>query len=413
MTPEEITTLFATAAASFQPIICQPTDDNLTAIREILYPLLLDIPYNEVGAHNLIGIIQPTAAYTATWGDPFPIPPRPPMYPVVPDDATAIVRARRKAEHAILVKDFAAYEATEQATAKFLRKAVDEIWYRNLRHARSFYTNVTAYQLMEHLEANCGGLHPAELINLPTEMLSYYAQADGIPEYINMLEEAQRKLACANLPMSDDQLLAIALTSILASGHYPRPTDEWEALARNNKTWTAWKTHYRAAHIAHKRQMLAAGTTPVSGMANAVTNGDDTTILPDTFSRLDSYLDNLAAAATNEQSTLAQLIENTATLTANIATLTTSVASLMAAYTILAAAKNTNQSSSSGKKQSGGTNTGNKYLAVGGHCWMHGYQVRKGHNSATCNNKAEGHKDAATQANTMNGSTANKGWEDA
>ncbi len=39
---------------------------------------------------------------------------------------------------------------------------------------------------MEHLDANCGGLHPAELITLPTEMLSYYTQADGIPEYINM-----------------------------------------------------------------------------------------------------------------------------------------------------------------------------------------------------------------------------------
>ncbi len=329
----------------------------------------------------------------------------------MPDEATAVVRARCEAEHAILVKDFATYEATERATAKFLRKAVDEIWYRDLRHARSFYTNVTAKQLMEHLDANCGGLHPAELINLPTEMLSYYTQADGIPEYINMLEEAQHKLAHANLPMSDDQLLAIASTSVLASGHFPRPTDEWEALARNNKTWTAWKAHYRAAHIARKRQMLAAGATPTSGMAHAVLGGEDTTISPDTFTRLDGYLDNLAAAATTERSTLAQLIETNATLTANIATLTTSVASLTAAYTILANTKNNNQTPSTGKKRSGGT-TADKTLAVGGYCWTHGYRVRKGHDSATCNNKAEGHKDAATRSNAMNGSTANEGWED-
>ena len=49
--------------------------------------------------------------------------------------------------------------------------------------------------------------------------MGYYTLADGIPEYINMLEEAQRKLACANLPMSDDQLLAIASTVVLASEH--------------------------------------------------------------------------------------------------------------------------------------------------------------------------------------------------
>ncbi len=55
MTPEEITTLFATAAAAFQPISGQPTNDDLTAIRNVLYPLLLDIPYDEAGTHNLTG----------------------------------------------------------------------------------------------------------------------------------------------------------------------------------------------------------------------------------------------------------------------------------------------------------------------------------------------------------------------
>jgi hypothetical protein len=375
MTPEEITTLFATTAASFQPIVGQPTDDDLTAIRDLLYPLLLDIPYDEAGTHNLIGLLEPPTTYTATWGNPFPIPPRPPTYPAVPDDATAVVRARREAEHAILVKDYATYEAAERATAKFLRDAVDEIWYRDLRHARSFYTNITAMQLMEHLDANCGGLHPAELINLPTEMLSYYTQADGIPEYINMLEEAQQKLARANLPMSDDQLFAIASTSILASGHFPRPTDDWESLARNNKTWAAWKTHYRAAHIARKRQMLAAGATGTTGTAHAVTGGDKPILTADTFTRLDGYLDNLAAAATNERTTLAQLIENNATLTTNITTLTASVASLTAAYTILAAAKD-NQPALPGRKRNNNTNDNRlSYLAVGGYCWTHGYRV--------------------------------------
>ena len=133
----------------------------------------------------------------------------------MPNNATAVVRTQHEAEHAILAKDFATYEAAEWATAKFLQDVVDKIWYRDLHHARSFYTNVTVMQLMDHLDANCRGLHPTELINLPTEMLGYYLQADGIPKYISMLKEAQQKLACANLPMSDDQLLVIASTSIL------------------------------------------------------------------------------------------------------------------------------------------------------------------------------------------------------
>ncbi len=66
MTPEEITAIFATAAAAFQPIVGQPSDDDLTALRDILYPLLLDIPYTEYAVddpalttHNLVGLIEP------------------------------------------------------------------------------------------------------------------------------------------------------------------------------------------------------------------------------------------------------------------------------------------------------------------------------------------------------------------
>ena len=267
MTPEEITTLFATAATTFTPIAGQPSDDDLTALRETLYPLLLDIPYDEAGEHNLIGILEPENKYIARWGAAFPIPVWPPSCPAIPNDATPVVRARREAEHAVRVQDFASYEAAERATAKFIRDAVDEIWYRDLRHPQAFYVNVKALDLMQHLADNCRGLHPAELVNLPTLMMGFYHEAEGIPEYINMLEDAQRKLERANLPMSDMQLLAIASTAILASGDFPRPTDEWEAKTVANKTWTNWKAHYRTAHTARRRQMLAAGTTQVAHSA--------------------------------------------------------------------------------------------------------------------------------------------------
>ena len=74
MTPEEITALFATAVTTFQTIVGQPTDDDLTALRNVLYPLLLDIPYNEDRTHNLIGLSKPPASYTTMWGAPFPRP---------------------------------------------------------------------------------------------------------------------------------------------------------------------------------------------------------------------------------------------------------------------------------------------------------------------------------------------------
>ena len=69
----------------------------------------------------------------------------------------------------------------------------------------------------------------------------------------------------------------------------------------------------------------------------------------------------------------------------------------------LSGGRNKQQPCSSNKKPA--------YLVENGYCWTHGYRVKKGHDSASCPAKDEGHKDAATRANTMNGSTANKGWD--
>eukprot|EP00957_Ditylum_brightwellii_P188427 14344117-Ditylum_brightwellii.AAC.1 len=45
-----------------------------------------------------------------------------------------------------------------------------------------------------------------------------------------------------------------------------------------------------------------------------------------------------------------------------------------------------------------------------GYCWSCGFQVKKNYNSVTCPNKREGHQEAATRSNTMNGSTNHKSW---
>ena len=78
--------------------------------------------------------------------------------------------------------------------------------------------------LLRHLETNCGRLHPMELVSLPQDMLRFYARTNGILEYIDKLEEARRKLARGDLPMSDDAVLAISSMSGMALQHFPRAT---------------------------------------------------------------------------------------------------------------------------------------------------------------------------------------------
>jgi hypothetical protein len=46
---------------------------------------------------------------------------------------------------------------------------------------------------MSLLELNSGGLHAIDMMGLRINMQLYYSQANGIPQFINMMEDAQKK----------------------------------------------------------------------------------------------------------------------------------------------------------------------------------------------------------------------------
>ena len=77
MTPEEIVSKFLVALDNFEPITDQPSDSDLTRLREASAPLLLQIPYDETGGvHNLIGIVRAKPVYLKRYGEAFPKPTR-------------------------------------------------------------------------------------------------------------------------------------------------------------------------------------------------------------------------------------------------------------------------------------------------------------------------------------------------
>jgi hypothetical protein len=66
--------------------------------------------------------------------------------------------------------------AAEKGAAKFIRDSVNKTYYKDLEHATTFYNSVTAKTLLNHLQTNCGGVEPKNLIALQTAMSSYYAE---------------------------------------------------------------------------------------------------------------------------------------------------------------------------------------------------------------------------------------------
>ncbi len=167
----------------------------------------------------------------------------------IKDNATMVVCVCTEAAHKARLDNYASFEAAKHGATKFLREVVDKVWYNNLKDADTFYTKVTALEIISFLDANSGGLHAIDMISLRTNIHQYYVQAGGIPQYIIMLEDAQKKAKRAGMPIADAELVMMALAAVLAAQHFPREVDDWEGLPTPNRTWLAWKTAFCLAHL--------------------------------------------------------------------------------------------------------------------------------------------------------------------
>ena len=102
---------------------------------------------------------------------------------------------------------------------------------------------------MALLDANSGGLHAVDMITLHTKMIQYYVQAEGIPQYIIMMEDAQKKTKRVGMPIADVKLVMMASAAVLVAQYFPCKITDWEGRPAIDRTWQAWKVEFRQAHI--------------------------------------------------------------------------------------------------------------------------------------------------------------------
>ena len=112
------------------------------------------------------------------------------------------------------------------ACRNFIMVVVDKTWYKELEDPDTFYTNITALKLLDHLTEFCSGLHIVDTVDIPQVMKNIFSNVEGIPQFINSMESAQRNSKRAKLVINDEYLHAVALKSLLQSGEYK--TETWE-----------------------------------------------------------------------------------------------------------------------------------------------------------------------------------------
>jgi hypothetical protein len=170
MTPTALALALATATSAFLPIARQPTDGNLVHINA---PILLKITYDRAnGVQNLWGLIADADRYLHHYGLAFVRPAtRPAVYdPDIVEGASRVERTRAEASWAAHIQDYQAYEVVEAGVKAFIEAVVKDTWIRDLRDPETFYSNVTALTLFNHLCNRSGGLHVLDMVSLTIQM---------------------------------------------------------------------------------------------------------------------------------------------------------------------------------------------------------------------------------------------------
>ncbi len=225
------------------------------------------------------------------------------------------------------------------------------------------------------------------------------------------------------MPIANIELMMMVSAAVLAAQHFPRKVDNWEGLPSASCTWTAWKTAFCLAHVKRQQQILASGGGEPLGGAHGVIPAAAPAI-----GHLETALNNLALAATNDTVVLQQHIAANLAITVTITSLTATNKKLVDAATCRGGTPAANpgrgwtqavtpgrgwtqaatQAATPAATPAGIRAT--KKPCPGNYCWTHGHHVSKHHTSATCANKAPGHRDDTTASNTFGVSNKDKNW---
>ena len=150
------------------------------------------------------------------------------------------------------------------------------------------------------------GCHALDLLVLHNEMQRYHLKVEGIPDYINILEDAQRQAGRAGQKIADKTLLLFATTEMLTTERFPRANDDWEDRVEWDKNWMQWKLAYKKAHAQERIKEQANEDTAKFVAANSAARQETTPTVDNQLEvddggikALEGYFDNLASAMVN------------------------------------------------------------------------------------------------------------------
>jgi len=337
------------------PIVGTPTNPTIQTIQKQLYANALAVHSTRGGgANGHLALLMPATAYLTRAGVAFIPPIHPGNAPIHGVNATGnqIIEVNRQYKQDL--HDFQLFSNVNTTLKQQLLAAIDVDFLRILEDTDFGFTDVLPSTMLTHLKDTYGQISRDD-IEANRQKLSMDLNVDEPIEALWLrLKEIQRFAVAANEPITDATVIRLTLPIFEKTGVFGTVTEKWRDRPDAEWTFVNFKTHFEKGNKERLRKLTAktagyhgANSALPTSDTSSVTDTLPTTIITDTASQ------GTAAAAT---------------------TLTTDTASVR---------------------------TNNNVTMY--YCWSHGLGKNRGHTSATCHNKREGHQDTATADKMMSG----------
>ena len=151
---------------------------------------------------------QDKVSYLADYKAAFPSQKKPGIYdPSITEGTKDYIRAKQEAIHKATRQDYKFFVEADRGVRNFIIAVVADTYIRDLHSAKYFYTKVKHKAMLTQLQSMCGGLHALDALAFQEKMHNAHKDSEGIPEYINTLEDGRDKAERAGAPISNNMLV--------------------------------------------------------------------------------------------------------------------------------------------------------------------------------------------------------------
>ena len=354
-----ITEAFITPVLTAFPSGVVPSYKTLSLMQTELNQNARAIDSAADGHGHLVLTMSPTVYAALTNNVPFVIPVNPGDTPDLTNANTGILITEANRVLLVHQRVYNTYKKTDLALKAQIIAVCPEKYIRRLKVPNLGYSGCSTLELLTHLWTHYGKIDLQDLQANDKLMKTPWHPADPIEDLFSQLQTSYEFALADNANYPEIEVVRIGFQIIENTGFFEHDLRTWDD--KPNVEWTLdnFYIHFETASRKHTKK-----TTKEAGFhsANSIA---ETIVSPVTNLAAAAPFSNLVAANL-EIAKLQKLLKTKATI---------------------------------GNEGPTATKPPTTY------CWTHGTSKNVRHTSLTCKAKADGHKDEATEANKMGGST--------